>query len=563
METKYWTRDYISGIRLFIHDIKEETKLIEEEIKKIHKFNEQCWKPFMRNVKALQNMNGFYTSLNFSLPSEQIDSMVNRSSILVQLLKENQQFCQDYEKEITPIYDQYYDNLIKLRQLNSGNTGKATSSVSNSDDSNIRYPFQLDSEISINNEQEMNKYIKMLQLKIPIQKTIFGKEYFKGNELITALRGEYPLIDTSQYNMNRLGQMLLDMNIIEEYSARTLYLTRTQIMYDMERSYNWVATEPASVYTNKDVAESLQLIEQYVLVEANKVNLEIIHCRNCRYYKTMMNSRIERTLRDIDNKFYAKISKIFTKFDKDEVSFQIINHGYSYYSRDNGIPLSFEEEKPFMFGCTSINGDIYDSIRLLLEQCKDETDIWYGDIDIKRISTIKIKILNNFTQETLKYSNALSIEAIVKESENTTKYINRDWADLVKLWLYELPGGIIIRDKFQKKLIVPQIYCSIFTLFVKCWLPIFRQDQDSKDTTNRHDDRIQLIQAMIRDSPGGHETIDTLKIEIYELMSRWDTVTNQPGHDGKAVDGTEEDEFVPLPFRTTRQQQQQQQQQGE
>ncbi|CAB4256202.1 similar to Saccharomyces cerevisiae YHR182W Putative protein of unknown function [Maudiozyma barnettii] len=591
METKYWTREYISGIRLFIHDVEEQTKLIENEIQKVKRFNDQCWKPFLKNVKSVEGMSQFSNLLTNSSSNSQFDSMTNKASSLAQLLKENQQYGNDYEKEITPIYDRYYDNMIRLRQLDRHHQQKQNDMQVNVkepntaaclNDYNITYPYQLDSQISIKNEQEMVEYIEMLKTTIPLQKNLFGKEYFKGVGLITILKKRYPLIDTSQYNMNRLGQMLLDMAIIEEYSARTLYLTRTQIMYDMNRSYNWVKPELAVVTSSSSSSSSQDtncnnfepFMQQYIIVEEDKVNLETVHCRNCRHYNNVMIPQIYKKLIDTETSFQRLVSSIFRNVPFTLYDPHPLNHGYSYYSRDNGIVMNYDQNKQFMFGCDKINEDILQAVRLLLEQCNgrqpNKIDIWHGDIDLQRVSKLKLVVLQKFMK--CNGSNVESIKQLIQESEVTSTYITRDWADLVKLWLYELPGGLLIRDNINRKLIVPQVHGPAFTLFVSHWrVASGHQEAEAEAEAVAEEDRAlvklldpvndsndgggtQLIQSMIRDSPGSGETIEASAKALHRLILSWDSIDHREIVPVLSTEPpADEPEFVPLPFRTAKQ----------
>lgn len=557
MEEPYWTKDYISGIRLFVESIIEGTKVIETELSTIKKFNERCYKPMISQLKQIEALNEIYGSILGRNIDNQLNDLVNRCE---RMLYENKKFHDDFMNEISPLYDKYYNSLNKLRNV-STSAGNQMMTDTKDDDvvvdipSWITYPYMLDSQISINSCNEMIEYILYLRDNITMiqQYKLFGnKRYFHGIELINTIRIKYPLIDTSQYNINRIGQDLIEMGLIEEYSSRRLYMSRTQLTYDIERDYCWVERKEISSNDN-------DFLSEYSIVEENKVNLEIIYCKNCLYYDTKMKPGMITNIKHVKGEFYKILREqlfkdITIKTDSNIVVSNKIVYGCGYYLRDNCIPIT-HNNKQFLFGQIKYDNtrDICESIDLIMKQCCNNTinqiDIWHGDINLQKASKLKIQILTNFYNTNV--SNADAIKKIVDDTHNTTLYHCRDWSDLLKLWLNELPGGIILYDKLLNKLVVSQSYKGIFSVIVT---NLFLQDKSIERIARILDidsgGQI-MVQSLIRDYNRNRNTMKQIAIKICELIMNWDC--DQHDEIPLVTDAQESDpsDFIPLPYKTT------------
>lgn len=551
MEEPYWTKDYISGIRLFVSFVTDESKLIESELSTIKKFNEKCYKPMLSQLKQIESLSEIYGTIATRNISNQLNDLITKCE---RILYENKIFHDDFMNEISPLYDRYYDSLNKLR-------GMSPSAVKVQNDNGIdipnwvAFPYMIDSQFSINSSNEMIQYVQYLRDNIPtIQqyKLLGNKRYFHGNELINTIKNRYPLLDTSQFNINRLGQDLIEMGIIEEYSGRRLYMSKTQLTYDIERDYVWVENKQ----TSSSEKNSNDLLSQYIIVEENKVSLEIAYCKNCSYYDQKMRPGIITSMNSIEEAFYKIVTEqlfrdIALKPENEKVVRNKKVYGCGYYIRDNGIAIRTNDMQ-FLFGQIKYDNveDIVSAIDLIMKQCCNESmnqiDVWHGDINLRKASKLKIMILTKFYDNNV--TNTVAIETIIKESCNTTMYHQRDWSDLIKLWLNELPGGILLYDKSVDQLVVSQSYKEIFSVFVRNLLQCMSMEQIARILDVESGGQI-MIQSLIRDYNRYDLSMRQLAIKICELVMHWDCDNHTAV--AAAIAAASDPDFVPLPYKTT------------
>ncbi|KAG0672347.1 hypothetical protein C6P45_003031 [Maudiozyma exigua] len=558
MEEPYWTKDYISGIRLFVSDVTNESQLIENQLQTIKRFNDKCYKPMLSQLKQIESLVQVYGLMQTRNIDNQLTDLLVRCQ---RLLHENKLFHEDFMKEVSPLYNRYYDSLNKLRSL-SPSLLKIENDSEIDIASWITYPYMLDSQISINSRNEMIQYVQYVKDNINMiqqYKLLGNKRYFHGNELINVIRGKYPLVDTSQFNSNRLGQDMIEMGLIEEYSSRRLYMSKAQLTYDIERDYIWLERREEVMTHGSSNNKEEDFLSQYIIVEENKINLEVVYCKNCSYYDQNMKPGIITTMKRIQDTFSRIITEqLFKDITlKPEEGFEIqrkVVYGCGYYIRDNGVPI-IRNNVQFLFGQITYNDitDIVESIDLIMKQCckkgtfNQSLDIWHGEINLMKASKLKIMILTKFYHENKKdMRNSVVIQQLIDETDNTTIYHPRDWSDLIKLWLNELPGGILLYDTSIEQIVVSQSYKEIFSVIVKN----LREDATMESIARMLDidsgGQI-MIQSLIRDYNRNSLSMKQLAAKICQLIMNWDC----DQHVMQTVRTSSELDFIPLPYKTT------------
>lgn len=512
MENVYWTRDYISGIRSFLRMVDEQSELLKHEIDDIKLFNEQCWIPFVKslarmkrdNVNDMFDINGLVEQFDGLRIEEQLHALIDGN--LMKLYQDNKVYHKELSIEIEKIYEIYHKDLVSLREkyIECDRIRNRSKNNNNNDDDDsnrfvgITFPYKFDDRIIIDDTEGLIKWIEMLRNKVHLSKNFFQKEYFAGQDLMNEIKKSDLKIDSSLYNLNRIGQDMMELGIIEEYSARTLYMNKMHIIFDIDKYYYWVEpiTSSVEMTTIENVDESYQeYYRRYCKLENSKVMIENLHFKNCKYYnnkKPIILKQINETretFMEIVHKSIFKSYQIrpYNFFHKAKNDLSLF--GNNFFSRDNCIPFIRQNGDKFMFGIDDLNTpDIVNSIEQILEEITrniqefrigedDIVSMWQDSIDIVRSSQLKLDLLTLF-QSSEDFTNAETIKVFAEGNKSTSKYLARDWIDLMKLFLLELPGGLVHSDNDKN-------HVHVLECLVSHWVHVASSSSSSSATLIR------------------------------------------------------------------------------
>lgn len=108
-----------------------------------------------------------------------------------------------------------------------------------------------------------------------------------------------------------------------------------------------------------------------------------------------------------------------------------------------------------MFSCTTITDDIINSISLIIKHIEEQIDsskfdkeqildYWGSNLDIIRATNLEREFLTEFQNMIVNSNvNTNTTRLLIEHNVNGSKFVLKDWIDLIKLFLLELPDSLI------------------------------------------------------------------------------------------------------------------------
>ncbi|CCH59607.1 hypothetical protein TBLA_0B07910 [Henningerozyma blattae CBS 6284] len=280
LRNTFWSKDYSTGISSLLLSFKHEISKLENERKSYVQFTDNCWLPLLENLSLLNKTN-FSSKNTATLMYERFNqvkvsdlelhcieplaaSITECRQLLTQAEKSFDIVFSSYSKELNDthnflldcnkIVDSLKTELSNEKMDTNANTPnhsiqmleKSTAEITDDDTTtnnsseevtqltskniiettlldSIDYPLELDEKLKFNSKSELLTFINGLKNKTKLEKSIFPipglpNESFKGSSLIDGIKKANIDIDSSLFNLERIGQKVLDLHLIEQYS---------------------------------------------------------------------------------------------------------------------------------------------------------------------------------------------------------------------------------------------------------------------------------------------------------------------------------------------------------
>ncbi|CAI4537084.1 CDA_G0024990.mRNA.1.CDS.1 [Saccharomyces cerevisiae] len=271
LRNTYWTKDYTTGIKLFIKHMKRENDLLIKDIKFYNDFVNKFWKPTLNNLQKMEATNSMNSRL-LEVMSKQFNiistEQVERDcKIPLQELRDlNESFLREAENDLSSRYSAYIKDLVAAKEALIGcekrvqsiyKLKKAKTPVENSSSvfDNGRdsapltrlnfvceFPYTLDERLKFEDCDQFMSFLQTLKGKVILEKSVFSvpglpNQSFQGRSLIKELKKLEPRLNLSLFNIDRIGNEFIQLGIIQEYSL-SFYSSKVS-QFDQEKYYYW------------------------------------------------------------------------------------------------------------------------------------------------------------------------------------------------------------------------------------------------------------------------------------------------------------------------------------
>ncbi|QLL30261.1 hypothetical protein HG536_0A00780 [Torulaspora globosa] len=478
--SKFWSEDYITGITAFIAQVNDDIVCIERE-ERFYRWFIDDWASVLiqglgrkaHDTDLLEHEALCHLLANFkrSLDVEQLDIACLRP--LQSMLKQAKRRRDEMEKLLRRLYSDYSRYFKAMREaLDMYNRKAALSVMEEAKECNVdKFPIELDECLKFNSEIALGQFLEKVKQSMPRQKKGFmnylgmeGNSSFQGKQLMDAIKKNSEKLDTSPYNLDRLGQKLLDLNLLREDALAVT----SRRLFDQEAYYRWIETanDPSgrnsiSGWVKGFSATAVgdlpleplktRYFETCCKLELSRFELEKAIYENFENYSHFATLEIDRTLRknrQIFNKLYGH--------DKGEAA--VPHSPFLCYLRSSRAPIIKWEpaqdsltQRTLMLGRDEIDDDALRAISLILTHVQgfaDEADLrkrvskaWRAGsaVEMQRAINLKIELIKTF-RDTPDATNLKSVEALIRANRHA---VANDWTGLIKLWLLELPNSLI------------------------------------------------------------------------------------------------------------------------
>lgn len=492
----FWSQDYITGISAFFDYIKDDIAHLNKEVKFYENFIDQCCLPFLKHLQVLSGDNELLehdtmcdllenSKMKFNL--EELRPLCLKP--LQVALKNANDIYTDVEAIMKTQYCVYSKDLKSVRD--SSREYERMAAQQNTSCSSVieplQFPIELDPSLRFDTESELALFMKRIKETMPPPRKNFmmyfsaeGRRSFDGKTILEAIKKKCSKLDTSLYNLHRLGQRLLDLRLIQEDS-----LTRRNRKFDQETFYylsdhlggtidynadsasllsGWVKGLTVNDNTGVHDLQNLEtkFFEKCCKLEYSKYELEKIVYSYCKKYITITKKE--------NDELAARSSEMFAKmFTQRKAkknppiamgnSIMIKSGVVGYFTRDNCVPFCKWETnnavptcRKIMFGNDILDEDAVETIKLIFTHIKklEEEDVgkmkalesWKdGNVmNMNRVINLKIEMMTIFNQQEENTTNLNTCKILISTNRYT---IIDDWIGIIKLWLLELPDSLI------------------------------------------------------------------------------------------------------------------------
>lgn len=118
---RYWTRDYTTGIKLFVKHMRTQNDIVVRYIKFYSDFTDKFWKPALNDLQKLEPTNSMNKQLlefikeSFNrISPEQIESDCKKP--LQNLKNHNDGFLREAENDLSSRYSVYVKDLVRVKE---------------------------------------------------------------------------------------------------------------------------------------------------------------------------------------------------------------------------------------------------------------------------------------------------------------------------------------------------------------------------------------------------------------------------------------------------------------
>lgn len=476
--SKCWSEDYITEITAFVAQVNDEIACIERE-ERFYRWFIDDWSSVLlqglgrkaRDTDLLEHEALCRLLANFkrSFDVEQLQVACLRP--IQSTLKEARRRRDEMEKILRRLYSEYSRCFKATREALDMYNRKADESPTEEAQEchAVKFPVELDDCLKFNDEAALRQFLEKVKRSIPKQKKRFmdylameANSSFQGKQLMDAIKRNSEKLDTSTYNLDRLGQKLLDLNLLREDSLAV----STRRLFDQDAYYGWIDdasdrnsisgwVKGLSVTAVSDIPlESLKTryFERCCKLEFSRFELEKAIYENFESYSEFATLEVDAMLR--------KNRQVFSGLcghDAGEIATQ--RAPFLCYLRGNTAPIVKWEraqnaltQRTLMLGCDEIDEDALRALHLILSHVEgftDEADLqkrvskaWRSGsaAEMQRAINLKIELIRTFG-DTPDATNLKSVEALIRANRHA---VANDWIGLIKLWLLEMPDSLIL-----------------------------------------------------------------------------------------------------------------------
>ncbi|CAI4053601.1 hypothetical protein SUVZ_15G3370 [Saccharomyces uvarum] len=267
---RYWTRDYTTGIKLFVRHMRAQNDTVIRYIKFYSDFTDMFWKPALNDLQKLEPTNSMNKQLlefmkeSFNrISPEKIESDCKKP--LQNLKNHNDSFLREAENDLSSRYSVYVKDLVrvkealiecekkiqicKLRQVDTPSDEHSRTSNSDKDETSstrikfiCEFPYALDERLKFDNSVQFMSFLQNLKKNVRLQKSMFPvpglpNGSFQGQSLVKELKKLEPKLDLSLFNIDRIGNEFTQLGIIKEYSLS--FYSNKNPLFDQEKYYYW------------------------------------------------------------------------------------------------------------------------------------------------------------------------------------------------------------------------------------------------------------------------------------------------------------------------------------
>ncbi|QLQ77828.1 hypothetical protein HG537_0A00750 [Torulaspora globosa] len=474
--SKFWSEDYITGITAFIAQVNDDIGCLEREERFYRWFIDDWCRVLLQGLAREAHDTDLIehealcyllADFNRSFDVEQLEVACLRP--LQSMVKQARRRRDEMEKLLRRLYSDYSRHFKAMREaLDMYNRKASVSAMDEAEEYNgVKFPIELDDCLRFNDEDALRQFLEEVKRSIPRQKKGFmnylGMETnssFQGKQLMDAIKRNSEKLDTSPYNLDRLGQKLLNLNLIREDALAVA----SRRLFDQDAYYSWIddASDKNSIsgwvrgFSATSVGdtplESLKTryFERCCKLEFSKFELEKAIYENLESYANFATLEINRMLRKNRQIF----SKLYGHGKGAATTTTLQSSPFLWYLRPNRAPVvkwERTQQRTLMFGCDEIDDDALRAICLILnhvETFTDEFDLqkrvskaWRtcNAVEMQRAINLKIELIKIF-KDIPNATNLKTVEALIRAKGHA---LVNDWICLVKLWLLEMPNSLI------------------------------------------------------------------------------------------------------------------------
>lgn len=480
---RFWTKDYITGVSALISCVDSDINRLEKEAKFYKWFTDDWSKKVLQGLgKAAEDTalaeHGALCDLTVDLKRFlNVEMLEDRCSRPLQAtVKRTKEVRQDVEQQLKSLYAIYATDLKAVSDSVNLYTRKASAfPITESKPARPRpSSIVLDEHLKFADTAALQSFLEKIRQSMPVQRKglmnylgVDGNVSFQGKVMLDVIRKNTDKLDTSTFNLERLGQVMLDLKLIREDS---LVIGGKQ-MFTQEGYFHWAQDpkEPAAgasltgwikglSMTSVDDVDIGDLKESYFAkcckLEYSKFELEKGIYQISGNYSKKTVQEINKTLTGSRNTF----TKLFGRDKNLAENLENPDQDARYFARNDSTRLfkwEFEQgrlvRREMMFGSQKIDDDAVLAIAQILNHVRDFSDekdldnkiakSWTSGsiVDMNRAINLKIDLINIF-KETHITSNSEAVDTLIGSNRYNTV---DDWIAITKIWLLEIPDSLV------------------------------------------------------------------------------------------------------------------------
>ncbi|CAI1770270.1 hypothetical protein SEUBUCD646_0O03480 [Saccharomyces eubayanus] len=267
---RYWTRDYTTGIKLFVKHMRTQNDIVVRYIKFYSDFTDKFWKPALNDLQKLEPTNSMNKQLlefikeSFNrISPEQIESDCKKP--LQNLKNHNDGFLREAENDLSSRYSVYVKDLVrvkealiecekkiqmcKMKQVDTPIDDRPHTSNSDKNENSLtrikftcEFPYALDERLKFDNSVQFMSFLQNLKEHVHLQKSVFPvpglpNGSFQGQSVVKELKKLEPKLDLSLFNIDRIGNEFTQLGVIKEYSLS--FYSNKNPQFDQDKYYYW------------------------------------------------------------------------------------------------------------------------------------------------------------------------------------------------------------------------------------------------------------------------------------------------------------------------------------
>lgn len=278
LRNTFWSKDYTTGISALLYCIKNDTNSLDLDVKFYSEFIDDCWKPLLNSLKGLNansaGNNNVLLSITEHLQTVDINDIESLClSPLHAELNNNKKYYDIVNSTLNMYYSAYSKDLSAAREslvecerkaemlriqlqtvegiIETNTPIKMSQAEHEVEKRNKRFdivfPFVLDSRLKFEDEISLLDFLQDIKEKVPVIKSLislpgFPNESIQGKSVIHAIKKTDNKLDTSLYNLDRIGQQLIDIKALEEYTVARKFsgtIIQKKSKFNQDAYYCW------------------------------------------------------------------------------------------------------------------------------------------------------------------------------------------------------------------------------------------------------------------------------------------------------------------------------------